>query len=61
MALPAYLQEALDRAPPVGDDIDPDEIAEVVQIAEDVRAGRVKMIPHAEIQETIAAMRPLTG
>jgi hypothetical protein len=45
MAIPDFIQEALDRAPPVGDDIDPEEIAEVLRASAELRSGEVASIP----------------
>lgn len=61
MAIPDFIQEALDRAPLAVDDLYEDEIAEVERRAAEIRAGRVRAIPHEEVQRTIAAMRPLAG
>jgi hypothetical protein len=62
MPIPDFIAEALDRAPMADpDDIDPEELAEVEQRAAEMRAGRAQRVPHAEVQEMIAAMRPLAG
>jgi hypothetical protein len=62
MAIPDFIQEALDRAPLVDEsEIDPEEIAEMERIEADIRAGRTKLLTHEEIQRTIAAMKPLAG
>jgi len=61
MAIPDFIREALDRAPLAVDDLYEDEIAEVERRAAQIAAGRVRTIPHEEVQETIAAMRPLAG
>jgi hypothetical protein len=61
VAIPDFIQEALDRAPPAVDDLYEDEIAEVERRAAEIGADRVRTIPHEEVQKTIAAMRPLAG
>jgi hypothetical protein len=54
--------EALDCAPfAVGDDVPADELAEVRQRAQDIRAGRVETIEHSAVQRTITGMRKLAG
>ena len=53
---------ALEAAPLADEgDFDPDELADVRRRAEEIRNGRVQPIEGAEVQRTIAAMRPLAG
>jgi hypothetical protein len=49
VAIPDFIQQALDRAPPAVDDLYEDEIVEVERRAAEIRAGRVRTIPHEEI------------
>ncbi len=61
MAIPDFIREALERAPMGEEDLTPDEVAELEKRAAEMRAGRARRIPHAEIQDMIVRMRPLAG
>lgn len=52
--------EALDRAP-LGASLSAEEEAELAQLEDDLRSGRAKAVPHAEVQRVIEEMRRQQG
>jgi hypothetical protein len=62
--LPALLDDpvvrALDRAP-LGEPFMPEQRAELDQAMADIAAGRVKLVPHADVQRALEEMRREQG
>jgi hypothetical protein len=52
--------EALERAP-LGLPLPPEMEAEIALAEDDLRSGRVKAVPHAEVQRVLAEMRRQQG